>query len=66
MTTDLDLPRAPWRGPRSPYAWTCPRRRTPAEPDPNHPGALIITHRPGCRTPTGVEAVHPTATSGSR
>ncbi|KJE20367.1 hypothetical protein FF36_05341 [Frankia torreyi] len=62
MSTDLDAPRASWRGPRSPAHWTCPRCRNTAVADREHPGALIIEHRPGCRTPSGVEDVHSTAT----
>ncbi len=62
MTADLEPPRAPWRGPRSPHAWTCPRCRTAAVPDPAHPGALKIVHKAGCRNPTGIEVAHSTAT----
>ncbi len=65
MTVDLDSPRAPWRGPRSPHAWRCPRCQTAAAPDPDHPGALTISHRPGCRTPGGAETAHTTATAST-
>ncbi|WP_261561605.1 hypothetical protein [Frankia tisae] len=65
MTTDLDSPRAPWRGPRSPASWRCPRCQTAAAADPDHPDALVVEHRPGCRTPTGLEAAHTTATAST-
>ncbi len=65
MITDLDSPRAPWRGPRSPHAWTCPRCQTAAVADPGHPDALVVTHKPGCRNPAGAEAIHTSATAST-
>ncbi|WP_256790137.1 hypothetical protein [Frankia sp. AvcI1] len=66
MTVDLDSPRAPWRGPRSPSHWTCPRCRNTAVADHEHPGALIIEHRPGCQTPSGLEIAHVTTTTTTK